>query len=150
LGKSQYPDPSLNGTMEEFRIYNGALDALQIAIDAATGPDQIVTNPGALTNLTITAASPMTQFSIEQSTVTAQFANVANPVNGTTRPQSPLPQHKAEYGFRRGGGCDHGDRAGSRLDHRAEHPGREKFCQHHGRPAAARLAPSLQPEQRWQ
>jgi hypothetical protein len=34
LGRSQYPaDPYFNGTMAEFRIYNGALDANTIAFD---------------------------------------------------------------------------------------------------------------------
>jgi hypothetical protein len=90
LGKSQYPDPYFTGTMDEFRVYNGALDPFQIAVDASTGPDVIVTtnNVGALTNLTITAASPMTQFGVEPATVLGYFANLANPANISTSPQT--------------------------------------------------------------
>ena len=65
LGRSQYPDPYFTGSMDEFRTYNGVLDALQIALDAATGPDVITNTPGALTSLQITAGSPIQQFQTE-------------------------------------------------------------------------------------
>jgi uncharacterized protein YjdB len=89
LGRSQYAaDPYFNGNMAEFRIYNGPLDAFTIALNAATGPDVITNTPGALNSLTVTAASPMTEFASEQATATGTFANVANPVNLTTAPQT--------------------------------------------------------------
>jgi len=84
IGQSQYPDPFFSGSFDEFRIYNGPLSATQIALDAATGPDVITSNPGALTALTITGASPIPQFGIEQLSVTGVFANVSSPVNLTT------------------------------------------------------------------
>jgi hypothetical protein len=85
IGKSQYGvDPYLSATMAEFRIYNGPLSAYQIALDAATGPDSIITNPGMCTNLTVTAGSPLIQFGFEQATVIGQFSGVLNPVNLTT------------------------------------------------------------------
>jgi hypothetical protein len=39
LGKSQYADPYLNGSINEFRIYDFALSASQIAASFAAGPD---------------------------------------------------------------------------------------------------------------
>jgi endo-1,4-beta-xylanase len=40
LGKSQYPDPYLNGSLDEFRIYNCALTAADVALMNAGGPSQ--------------------------------------------------------------------------------------------------------------
>lgn len=39
LGKSQFNDPYFNGSFNEFRIYNTALTAAQIATSFANGPD---------------------------------------------------------------------------------------------------------------
>jgi hypothetical protein len=89
LGRSQYAaDPYFNGSMAEFRIYNGAVDGFTIALDAATGPDVITNNPGTLTSLSVTAGSPIPQFAVEQVTVSGTFANIANPVNLTSSPQT--------------------------------------------------------------
>ncbi len=41
LGKSQYPDPYLDGSLDEFRIYNRALTASDVAQFNASGPSQI-------------------------------------------------------------------------------------------------------------
>ena len=40
LGKSQWADPYLDGSLSEFRIYQGALSAAEIAATAALGVDQ--------------------------------------------------------------------------------------------------------------
>jgi uncharacterized protein YjdB len=85
IGRSQYgADPFFSGSYDEFRIYNGPLSAMQIAIDSGTGPDIITNNPGALTSISITGGSPIPQFGIEQLSVTGVFANVSSPVNLTT------------------------------------------------------------------
>jgi Concanavalin A-like lectin/glucanases superfamily/Bacterial Ig-like domain (group 2) len=84
IGRSQYPDPFFTGSYDEFRIYNGPLSAMQIALDAATGPDIITNNPGALTSISISGNSPIPQFGIEQLSVTGIFANVSSPVNLTS------------------------------------------------------------------
>jgi hypothetical protein len=84
IGKSQYADPYFAGSYDEFRIYNGPLSSMQIALDAATGPDVITNNPGALTSLTVFGNSPIPQFGIEQLSVTGIFANVSSPVNITS------------------------------------------------------------------
>jgi hypothetical protein len=60
-GVGGYPtnQPYMNATIDEFRIYQGALTNAQIAIDAATGPNTIVTNPGALTSTKLVVNSNM-------------------------------------------------------------------------------------------
>ena len=50
IGKSQWPDPYLNGRVDDFRIYNGALSAAQISA-------LVSSPPFAPTNLTGTAIS---------------------------------------------------------------------------------------------
>jgi hypothetical protein len=47
IGRSLYSgDSYLPASIDEFRIYKGPLSVQQIALDAAAGPDLIVTNPG--------------------------------------------------------------------------------------------------------
>ena len=93
LGQSQFygnGDPYFNGVFDEFRIYNGVESDLQIAIDAATGPDTIVSNPGALQSVTVT--TPTSNVDAHGTgvpvKVIANFANVANvdvtTLSGTT------------------------------------------------------------------
>jgi hypothetical protein len=49
IGRSLYTsDPYAPISVDEFRIWNGALTLPQIALDAASGPTQIVSNPGPL------------------------------------------------------------------------------------------------------
>jgi hypothetical protein len=98
LGGSQYAlDGSFNGTMNEVRIYNGALDPFQIALDSITGPDGITNSgtQGALTSLSVTAGSPVLQFQQEQVTVTGVFANVSSPVPLTTAQQTTYTSQNA-------------------------------------------------------
>ncbi len=42
LGRSMYPDPSLGGTIDEFRIWDTALTGLQVSASLAAGPDSVV------------------------------------------------------------------------------------------------------------
>jgi hypothetical protein len=80
IGQSQWygsGDPYFNGVLDEFRIYSGVKSDLQIAIDAVTGPDTIVTNPGALLSLTVSA--PITNVDAHGLDVPVQvLANYAN------------------------------------------------------------------------
>lgn len=92
IGRSAYAaDPYYNGSFQGFRIYNGAVGALQIAVDANTGPKSIIgTNAlGALTNVTFTVngltSITMVQFTIIPALVQAYFANLnGTAVNVTT------------------------------------------------------------------
>lgn len=42
LGRSQYPDPYLDGVLDEFRIYNVELSAAEIAATYALGPETLL------------------------------------------------------------------------------------------------------------
>jgi hypothetical protein len=85
IGRSQYAvDPYFSGSYDEFRVYNGPLSAMQIAINSGTGPDIITNDAGALTSINISGNSPIPQFGIEQLSVTGVFANISSPVNITT------------------------------------------------------------------
>jgi fibronectin type 3 domain-containing protein len=44
LGRSLSANPDFNGSIQDLRIYNGALTSAQIAADAASGPDAPLTN----------------------------------------------------------------------------------------------------------
>jgi hypothetical protein len=79
IGRSLYSgDSYLPASLTEFRIYNGPLTAPQIALDAAAGPAQIITNTGALESLHLTITSPMTAGANQQAVVTGNFVNVSN------------------------------------------------------------------------
>src|SRR5262249_47421590 len=81
LGRSQYgTDPTFTGSIHEFRIYNGPMSALQVALDAATGPDNIVTNAGPLQALHLTVGTNVVTLGglPVQATFTADFANATN------------------------------------------------------------------------
>ena len=43
LGRSQFEDPFFNGSLDEFRIWNGALTAAQVAQNYAAGPNVLPT-----------------------------------------------------------------------------------------------------------
>jgi hypothetical protein len=79
LGRSLYTaDPYAPINVDEFRIYNGALSAQQVALDAASGPGQIITSPGALISVQLTLTNQMSAGSTQQVVVTGNFANVTN------------------------------------------------------------------------
>ncbi len=79
-----YGDNNLNGAINEMRIYNGPVSPLQIAINFAAGPDNLVTNTGALLALRLVVPSTnMVSLSTQAVTVFADYANVTN-VNVTS------------------------------------------------------------------
>lgn len=107
IGQSQFyggGDPYLDATLDEFRIYSGAESDLQVAIDAAAGPDNIVTNPGALQSVTVTTASTNVDVHgvgvpIE---VLANFARVSG-VDVTTLPGTTVTSGNGYVGTMAGG-----------------------------------------------
>jgi hypothetical protein len=49
LGKSSYAsDPNVVATVDEFRIYNGVMNSMQVEADYAAGPDVLPGNPPAI------------------------------------------------------------------------------------------------------
>ncbi len=84
FGRSQ-ANGYMSGNINEIRTYNGVLDSLQVAIDAATGPDLITNTPGALTSITLNINNTTpTAGERQQISSSGTFANVGNAVNLTT------------------------------------------------------------------
>jgi hypothetical protein len=74
-----YGDANLNGAINEMRIYNGPVSPLQVALNHAAGPDNVITNPGALLALRLVVANTnMVSLSSQPVTVYADYANVTN------------------------------------------------------------------------
>ena len=79
IGRSLYTaDPYAPLSVSEFRIWEGALTAQQIALDAASGPAQIVDNPGTLVSVQIQAANQMLAGATQPAAVLGNFANATN------------------------------------------------------------------------
>jgi hypothetical protein len=100
LGHSQFSaDPYFQGAYDEFRIYSGVKSDLQVAIDASTGPNTSITNPGALMSLTVATAN--TNVDVHGGNVPIQvlanFANVSG-VDVTTFSQTTLTSGNTSVG----------------------------------------------------
>jgi len=57
LGQSSYGDPYATVSINEFRIYSGALSSAQIAMSDQSGPDSTNFNPGAFASITVVATN---------------------------------------------------------------------------------------------
>ncbi len=79
VGRSLYnADPYAPLNVDEFRIYNGALSAQRVALDAASGPGQIITNPGALLSVQLALTNQIPAGGTQQAQFTGNFASVSN------------------------------------------------------------------------
>jgi len=79
IGQSIYQaDPYLLGSIDEFRVYHGPLTSRQIAVNAAAGPNNIVTDPGALQSVSLVIPAQLVSRVSAPLTFTGNFANVAN------------------------------------------------------------------------
>ncbi|HWX19167.1 MAG TPA: LamG-like jellyroll fold domain-containing protein [Candidatus Binatia bacterium] len=80
LGRSLYDvDPTMNGNLHEFRIYQGVLSAAQVALNDAAGPTNYLTSPGTITALHF--SSPLNPIFVKQTlqqNVTGDFTSVSN------------------------------------------------------------------------
>jgi hypothetical protein len=80
LGRSSYSGDSwLAGSIDEFRIYNGALDRFQIAASFQAGPDHTNFNVGTISNFVLNAGSqPMALNSARTLIAALNFSLVTN------------------------------------------------------------------------
>jgi uncharacterized protein YjdB len=81
LGNDVYGDFQFDGTIFEFRIWNGAVSPLYIAVSGAAGSSVVVTNVTPL-SVAVTVATSMVDGQTQQATVTGNFA-VASAVTVT-------------------------------------------------------------------
>lgn len=91
LGKSQWADPYLNGSFDEFRIYNVGLSSAEIAATAALGSSQLLSTNRPQVGLTLTGRNLTVSWPLANAGFTVQSrTNLAlgNWLNVT----SPAPQ----------------------------------------------------------
>jgi len=82
IGQDPYPDPQFQGTINELRIWNGAVSPVYLAISAAAGPGVVVTNL-VPTTLSVSVTTSMIGAGTQQATVIGNFKD-ASSVNVTT------------------------------------------------------------------
>lgn len=79
LGLSQWDDPPFQGSINEFRIYEGALSEIDIALRRQAGPDKLPSDPGLLQSLAASApALLLGNPAGSQAAVLANFQNTPN------------------------------------------------------------------------
>ena len=76
LGQDVYPDLQFQGTIYEFRIWDGAVSPLYLAISAAAGPSVVVTNLTP-TSVNVTVTTSMIQGQTQQAAVVGNFVNAS-------------------------------------------------------------------------
>jgi uncharacterized protein YjdB len=83
LGRDTYNDAEFQGTVYEFRIWDGAVSPLYLAISAAAGPSVVVTNlTPTLVTVTVTNSSVIPG-QTQSASVTGNFVNASGiPVTG--------------------------------------------------------------------
>ena len=79
IGKSLYDvDALLEASIDEFRIYNGAIPPSRVALNDAAGPNNFVTDPGAIQSIhLVSPANPLVINQGSQQILTGNFANVS-------------------------------------------------------------------------
>jgi hypothetical protein len=91
IGKSQYADPYLAGSLDEFRIYNVGLSSAEIAATVALGPNQLLSTNSPQMGLVLTETSLNLSWPLANAGFTLQSRTnlvLGNWVNVT----SPAPQ----------------------------------------------------------
>ena len=85
LGQDPWPDPQWQGTLYEFRIYNGVLNQFQIAVDDAAGPTNFVTNFTPTSATFLTGSTNLVVTGTAQATVNVTLAATGtNVLNATS------------------------------------------------------------------
>lgn len=88
IGHSLYnADPTLNASIQEFRIYNGPLTAAQIAADNVLGPNQLL---GTNKNVKLTSAVSSGNLIIKWPTTSALVSLMSSPTLGAGAVWTPV------------------------------------------------------------
>jgi hypothetical protein len=83
IGWDNWPDPNMVGNLDEFRVWNGALNGLEVAASAANGFANLNTNAGAITGVQLSAGPQVVQGGQEPSMVLATASLITNVVDVT-------------------------------------------------------------------
>jgi hypothetical protein len=83
IGWDNWPDPSLTANIDEFRIWNGALNSFDIAASYQNGFSVIDTNAGTVTGIEVSAGPQVVSGGQEISTVLATASLITNSVDVT-------------------------------------------------------------------
>lgn len=78
LGQSSYGDPYAVLSIDEFRIYSGALSPVQIAMSDLSGPNSTNFNPGALSSITVAATNYPAFSAAVAPVIWATYASLTN------------------------------------------------------------------------
>jgi uncharacterized protein YjdB len=76
LGNDTYNDTQFQGTIREFRIWNGAVSPLYLAASAAAGPGVVITNT-TLQSLSVAVVTTMLASQTQQASVVSSFLQVS-------------------------------------------------------------------------
>jgi hypothetical protein len=83
IGKDNWPDPPMTANLDEFRVWNGALNGLEIAASYQNSFTNLNTNAGSILTVTLSAASPMTLGGLEPSSVVVTASLITNSADMT-------------------------------------------------------------------
>jgi len=110
IGRSLYSgDPYIDFNLDEFRIYNGAFSASDIATTQSLGPDQVITPPAAPSGLNVSASgasiqlswtgvSAATSYTIKRATSPGgPFTVIESGISGTSYTDSPTADGTTYY-----------------------------------------------------
>ncbi len=84
IGWDNWPDPKMVANLDEFRIWNGALNSLEVAASYQNGDANLNTNAGTITGIQLTAGSQLVAGAQEPSTVVATASLITNTVDVTS------------------------------------------------------------------
>lgn len=78
IGRSLFNDPYLPASVDEFRIYSGALTPVQVAMSQQSGPNSTSIDPGALNSIVVVQTNYPAYASLVPPVILANYANLAN------------------------------------------------------------------------
>ncbi len=84
IGKDNWPDPPLTASLDEFRVWNGALNGLEIAASYENGYSNLNTNAGTVSSIQLTAGAQVVAGGVEIPTVFAAYSLITNQVDVST------------------------------------------------------------------
>ena len=86
IGRSQFPDPYYNGSIDEFRIYNNPVTPPQVEADYEAGPGSTNAAPGSLTGIQFNNATNAIVAGKFAPVIMGSYTSLTNTVNITSLP----------------------------------------------------------------